>query len=349
VQLLHEPEASPERFRHTHILPGLAGRWNHGSQSQFRPSATIRISTRNIGWLRHFASCATSDRQRDVRFLLTSRRRRFEKANDEPLFNLVDLRVSRDEARESWNANHPCSNADLPADRVSRFPDTPPSLRHPAPRGCDRWGRPATASASRDEQKLRRCCGGEVATPVGRRAGADPTAHDACDEKRAERGQRCPDGDVSGGQLVRNRGRRHFRSCLRRRQGRASSSSSRPRARSPGSVTEAVARATRRDCPGEGEAWLRCPARPGPRSRGWPTRVACRERPAAASSTSPCRTARRPPGGPLALQNSRVTANTLSGTGSVQLQGGGIYLQDEPITLTNSAITQNVPDQCFGF
>jgi hypothetical protein len=54
-----------------------------------------------------------------------------------------------------------------------------------------------------------------------------------------------------------------------------------------------------------------------------------------------------PPGGPLVLQNSKVTGNTLSGTG-VLLQGGGIYLQGEPITLMNSLITQNVPDQCFG-
>ena len=54
-----------------------------------------------------------------------------------------------------------------------------------------------------------------------------------------------------------------------------------------------------------------------------------------------------PPGGPLTLQNSNVTANTLSGAGLL-LDGGGIYLQGEPITLTNSVITQNVPDQCFG-
>jgi hypothetical protein len=54
-----------------------------------------------------------------------------------------------------------------------------------------------------------------------------------------------------------------------------------------------------------------------------------------------------PPGGPLALQNSNVTGNTLTGTG-LTLQGGGIYLQNEPITLTNSVISGNVPDQCFG-
>jgi hypothetical protein len=53
-----------------------------------------------------------------------------------------------------------------------------------------------------------------------------------------------------------------------------------------------------------------------------------------------------PPGGPLVLQNSSVTGNTLSGT--VVLQGGGIYLQGQPITLTHSVIAQNVPDQCFG-
>jgi hypothetical protein len=54
-----------------------------------------------------------------------------------------------------------------------------------------------------------------------------------------------------------------------------------------------------------------------------------------------------PPGGPLVLQNSAVTLNTLGGTG-VLFQGGGIYLQDNPITLTNSSVTQNAPDQCSG-
>ena len=55
-----------------------------------------------------------------------------------------------------------------------------------------------------------------------------------------------------------------------------------------------------------------------------------------------------PPGGPLVLQNSNITANTLSGTAAVTFEGGGVYLQDEPITLTHSVISQNVPDQCFG-
>jgi hypothetical protein len=55
-----------------------------------------------------------------------------------------------------------------------------------------------------------------------------------------------------------------------------------------------------------------------------------------------------PPGGPLVLHNSNVTTNTLSGTAGIQLQGGGIYLRDNPMTLTHSLIRQNLPDQCFG-
>jgi hypothetical protein len=55
-----------------------------------------------------------------------------------------------------------------------------------------------------------------------------------------------------------------------------------------------------------------------------------------------------PPGGPLALQNSNVTGNTLSGTAAILLQGGGIFAQNEPVTLTNSLISQNAPDQCVG-
>jgi hypothetical protein len=54
-----------------------------------------------------------------------------------------------------------------------------------------------------------------------------------------------------------------------------------------------------------------------------------------------------PPGGPLVLQNSNVNANTLLGS-ALLLQGGGIYLEGQPITLTNSLVAQNVPDQCFG-
>ena len=53
------------------------------------------------------------------------------------------------------------------------------------------------------------------------------------------------------------------------------------------------------------------------------------------------------PGGPLDLEHSTVTNNTLNGSG-VTLQGGGLYLQDEPLTQSNSVIANNVPDQCHG-
>jgi hypothetical protein len=55
-----------------------------------------------------------------------------------------------------------------------------------------------------------------------------------------------------------------------------------------------------------------------------------------------------PPGGPLALLNSSVTGNALTASAGILRQGGGIFLQNEPLTLTNSLITQNVPDQCLG-
>jgi hypothetical protein len=55
-----------------------------------------------------------------------------------------------------------------------------------------------------------------------------------------------------------------------------------------------------------------------------------------------------PPGGPLTLRNSNVTGNTLSGSAGAQLAGGGLYIQSEQLTTTHSAISGNVPDQCFG-
>src|SRR2546422_3183663 len=55
-----------------------------------------------------------------------------------------------------------------------------------------------------------------------------------------------------------------------------------------------------------------------------------------------------PPGGPLVLQNSPVTGNVLTGSAGLTLQGGGLYIQGEPLTRTNSTITQNTPDDCFG-
>jgi hypothetical protein len=55
-----------------------------------------------------------------------------------------------------------------------------------------------------------------------------------------------------------------------------------------------------------------------------------------------------PPGGPLTLLNSGVTRNALSGSPGIALQGGGLYIQNKPLTLTHSVIANNSPDQCFG-
>lgn len=54
-----------------------------------------------------------------------------------------------------------------------------------------------------------------------------------------------------------------------------------------------------------------------------------------------------PPGGPLILTNSSVTGNVLSGSSTITLQGGGIFVTN-PLTLTNTTISGNVPDNCFG-
>jgi hypothetical protein len=55
-----------------------------------------------------------------------------------------------------------------------------------------------------------------------------------------------------------------------------------------------------------------------------------------------------PPGGPLKLLNTGVTGNALSGSPGIALQGGGLYIQNQPLTLTHSVIANNSPDQCFG-
>ena len=54
-----------------------------------------------------------------------------------------------------------------------------------------------------------------------------------------------------------------------------------------------------------------------------------------------------PPGGPLTLINSNVTHNTISGSAKATLQGGGIFTTLK-LTLTNSSITANTPDECSG-
>jgi hypothetical protein len=56
----------------------------------------------------------------------------------------------------------------------------------------------------------------------------------------------------------------------------------------------------------------------------------------------------QPPGGPLTLTNSRVVRNRLSGSPAITLQGGGIAATNNPVTLSNSLIAHNNPDQCDG-
>jgi hypothetical protein len=43
-----------------------------------------------------------------------------------------------------------------------------------------------------------------------------------------------------------------------------------------------------------------------------------------------------------------VTKNVLTGSAGVTLQGGGLFTLGFPISLTDSRIDKNVPDQCFG-
>lgn len=54
------------------------------------------------------------------------------------------------------------------------------------------------------------------------------------------------------------------------------------------------------------------------------------------------------PTSPLTLQDTRVTGNTLSGSPGIALRGAGIYTLGFPITLTNSFVARNTPDQCDG-
>ncbi len=54
------------------------------------------------------------------------------------------------------------------------------------------------------------------------------------------------------------------------------------------------------------------------------------------------------PTSPLTLQNTSVMGNALSGGPGITLQGAGIYTPGFPITLTNSVVSRNTPDQCDG-
>jgi hypothetical protein len=54
-----------------------------------------------------------------------------------------------------------------------------------------------------------------------------------------------------------------------------------------------------------------------------------------------------PPGGPLTLISSTVARNVLSADSSVTVSGGGIFTRF-PVTLRNTSITGNSPDECDG-
>jgi hypothetical protein len=51
---------------------------------------------------------------------------------------------------------------------------------------------------------------------------------------------------------------------------------------------------------------------------------------------------------PLTLQDSRITDNVLSGSPGITLSGGGIYTVGFPVTLTNTVVAHNTPDDCEG-
>jgi hypothetical protein len=49
----------------------------------------------------------------------------------------------------------------------------------------------------------------------------------------------------------------------------------------------------------------------------------------------------------LTLENTSVIHNSVTGSSGITVQGGGLFTS-EPVTLTNSRIARNTPDQCFG-
>jgi hypothetical protein len=55
-----------------------------------------------------------------------------------------------------------------------------------------------------------------------------------------------------------------------------------------------------------------------------------------------------PAGSALALLESSVTNNSVSGSAGVELNGGGLYTVGFPPTLTGTVVAHNAPDQCDG-
>jgi hypothetical protein len=54
------------------------------------------------------------------------------------------------------------------------------------------------------------------------------------------------------------------------------------------------------------------------------------------------------PDSPLTLQNTQVSGNVLSASPGLTIQGAGIFTPGFPITLINSVVEGNTPDQCYG-
>ena len=52
-------------------------------------------------------------------------------------------------------------------------------------------------------------------------------------------------------------------------------------------------------------------------------------------------------GSSLKLMGSSVTDNVVKGEG-LTLQGGGLYIEGERLVMTDSELSGNAPDQCFG-
>src|SRR5262249_1253463 len=51
---------------------------------------------------------------------------------------------------------------------------------------------------------------------------------------------------------------------------------------------------------------------------------------------------------PVTLEPTSVTGNPLTGSPGVTLEGGGLFTDGFPVTLTDSRIEDNTPDQCVG-
>jgi hypothetical protein len=49
----------------------------------------------------------------------------------------------------------------------------------------------------------------------------------------------------------------------------------------------------------------------------------------------------------LTLTGSHITGNTLRATPGITVSGGGVF-STYPVTVANSVITRNSPDQCVG-